>query len=338
MTIAPDISKGPLTRRPSYSEPLGPSKLRLHDGRVMRWAEWGDPLGRPVLFFHGCPGSWFSFRRHHRVVRNYGLRVITADRPGFGESTRLFPYSLDTISGDFAALLDHRNLERVDLLASSGGAPFLLKFAERYPGRSRVATVMGGMAPVRYGQRCGATELDDLISQNQITHSFVHDNNWAGLRQFFADERATLFQNSEDAYRRMMAATNGSDQRLMADSDWIALAAANQREALAPGIEGWYDETIATWAQSWRLDRSRIQSSITWWHGAHDKCTPLTAARRLVDSLPTASINVLPDIEHLLNEWFPLIAKELIARSEREPSGVKRAELPVRVLARDCRA
>ncbi|HEX3931921.1 MAG TPA: hypothetical protein VHW64_14550 [Nocardioides sp.] len=29
----------------------------LREGRRVAWSEGGDPDGRPVLFFHGCPGT-----------------------------------------------------------------------------------------------------------------------------------------------------------------------------------------------------------------------------------------------------------------------------------------
>jgi pimeloyl-ACP methyl ester carboxylesterase len=31
--------------------------LTLRDGRRLAYAEWGDPDGRPVLFFHGTPSG-----------------------------------------------------------------------------------------------------------------------------------------------------------------------------------------------------------------------------------------------------------------------------------------
>ena len=31
--------------------------LRLSDGRQLGYADYGDPDGTPVMFFHGTPGS-----------------------------------------------------------------------------------------------------------------------------------------------------------------------------------------------------------------------------------------------------------------------------------------
>ena len=31
--------------------------LRLRDGRLLGYAEYGDPDGKPLFYFHGSPGS-----------------------------------------------------------------------------------------------------------------------------------------------------------------------------------------------------------------------------------------------------------------------------------------
>ncbi len=35
------------------------STISLKDGRFLSYAEYGDPQGKPVFFFHGTPGSRF---------------------------------------------------------------------------------------------------------------------------------------------------------------------------------------------------------------------------------------------------------------------------------------
>ena len=34
--------------------------VKLSDGRSIGYAEYGDPQGRPVLYFHGLPSSRFE--------------------------------------------------------------------------------------------------------------------------------------------------------------------------------------------------------------------------------------------------------------------------------------
>jgi hypothetical protein len=39
------------------TEPRIDTTIRLADGRRLAFAEYGDPEGKPVLLFHGLPGS-----------------------------------------------------------------------------------------------------------------------------------------------------------------------------------------------------------------------------------------------------------------------------------------
>ncbi len=59
-------------------------KITLSDGRALAYAEYGDPRGTPVFFFHGTPGS----RRFHppdEITKKSGVRLICTDRPGYGQ-------------------------------------------------------------------------------------------------------------------------------------------------------------------------------------------------------------------------------------------------------------
>lgn len=60
--------------------------FKLHDGRVLGWAEYGDPKGKPVFFFHGWPGSRFSGKETDTAAKKIGVKTISTDRPGIGLS------------------------------------------------------------------------------------------------------------------------------------------------------------------------------------------------------------------------------------------------------------
>jgi hypothetical protein len=39
------------------------NQIKLSDGRSVGYAEYGDPMGKPVLHFHGFPSSRFEGHR-----------------------------------------------------------------------------------------------------------------------------------------------------------------------------------------------------------------------------------------------------------------------------------
>jgi pimeloyl-ACP methyl ester carboxylesterase len=98
-------------------------RLVRPDGRTVAWSECGLQGGRPVLRLPGTPGSRLSLRADQSPWVERGLRVITAERPGFGVSTRLPGRGFVEDADDLAAILDHLGIGRVPVYGGSGGAP-----------------------------------------------------------------------------------------------------------------------------------------------------------------------------------------------------------------------
>src|SRR6266496_2748375 len=79
-------ASGPSSKRGARAAGSAVRAIRLRDGRSLAYAEWGDPAGRPVLHFHGIPGSRFERHADDGLYARLGLRYITIDRPGYGRS------------------------------------------------------------------------------------------------------------------------------------------------------------------------------------------------------------------------------------------------------------
>ena len=60
--------------------------LRLADGRVLGYAEYGPAAGPPLFLFHGLPGSRLAVPEMWPEDPGQ-VRVIAPDRPGLGSST-----------------------------------------------------------------------------------------------------------------------------------------------------------------------------------------------------------------------------------------------------------
>jgi pimeloyl-ACP methyl ester carboxylesterase len=74
--------------------------------------------------------------------------MIATERPGFGAPTRLPGRGFDEHADDLAAILDHLGIDRLPIIAGSGGAPHILAFAARHPDRVTAATIIVGAAPL----------------------------------------------------------------------------------------------------------------------------------------------------------------------------------------------
>lgn len=74
----------PVINTPAHLE----HRIKPPDGRTLAVAEWGDPDGLPVIAMHGTPGGRITHRDDRSIYARHGLRRLTYDRPGYGESTR----------------------------------------------------------------------------------------------------------------------------------------------------------------------------------------------------------------------------------------------------------
>src|SRR5689334_6768677 len=109
--------------------------LRLRDGRRLAYNEWGDPRGKPVLYFHGLHSSRLALYRDADFFAAHGIRFITTDRPGVGQSDPQPHRTLLDWPADVIQLADALGLDRFAILAITGGGPYALACAYAIPAR-----------------------------------------------------------------------------------------------------------------------------------------------------------------------------------------------------------
>src|SRR5215207_4282978 len=93
----------------------------LPTGVRLRYAEQGDPAGRPVVMLHGYTDSSFSFSRALPLL-DPGRRVYALDLRGHGDSERpAGGYAVSDFAADVLAFMDARGLERATLVGHCMG-------------------------------------------------------------------------------------------------------------------------------------------------------------------------------------------------------------------------
>jgi pimeloyl-ACP methyl ester carboxylesterase len=99
----------------------------------IEYISWGE--GRPVLVVHGAGGGFDQGRLLAEAMGGDGFRWIVVSRFGYLGSPLPETPSTAAQGEAFADLLDALGVERVSILAMSGGVPPSLKFAEMFPDR-----------------------------------------------------------------------------------------------------------------------------------------------------------------------------------------------------------
>ncbi|MDG9705228.1 alpha/beta fold hydrolase [Streptomyces sp. DH37] len=95
--------------------------------------------GQPVVLIHGYPLDGHSWELQTRELLAAGYRVITYDRRGFGQSSKVGTgYDYDTFAADLNTLLETLDLRDVILVGFSMGTGELARYVKAY-GHERVA-------------------------------------------------------------------------------------------------------------------------------------------------------------------------------------------------------
>ena len=271
--------------------------VNVEDGRTLAFEQYGDPDGSPVFLLHGTPGCRLSGRHpdESRVVEA-GLRLITYDRPGYGQSARQKGRRVVDCVADITAIADELGIDRFFVKGGSGGGPHALAAGARLPQRvTRVACDVG-VAPY---------EADDIDWLAGMDPANVKEFNWA-----LAGEetlRPELEKQAEQAIAKVEADPktllnefnlSAADLAVLEDPRVQQRLRATTREAFANGVSGWVDDDLA-FTVPWGFDVSELDVPVEIRYGATDVLVPAGHGEWLAAHIPHATVTVDDSGGHL---------------------------------------
>ena len=256
------------------------------DGRVLAVAEWGDPAGAPVVALHGTPGSRLGRPVDLDGLAAAGVRLITYDRPGYGDSTRLQGRRVLDAAADVAVIANALRLPRFAVSGEHGGGPHALAAAWGLPGRVVAAECLASLAPA------DAHGLDLIAGMDPVNAAEL---GWA------REGEARL---SLELHREAMADVErlDSDEPAVPTGDWrpsdddqdriaqpLVLQVFEQqlREAHRAGVDGWVDDDLA-FVQPWGFDPAEIRVPVVVRWGVRDVIVPASHGAWLAGRIPGA--------------------------------------------------
>ena len=275
-------------------------RTRLADGRTLHWSEGGDPDGRPVLFFHGTPDTRRAAWSGYDAARRAGVRLVAANRPGYGASTPAAP-SYRRVVDDALALADTVGIDSFGALGMSVGGTYALACAAWAPDRVLTAAVVAtpGEAP----RMDPPWTRDDLDASGQAFYRRVAagtvEENLELMRSDFLVYRATIDPEDPDdggLAERWLAGLPARDRALLSDQSERDLAAAAREAVLVP--DG-YLADAATVFSSWEFRVEDVSCPVTLWYGERDANAPPRNGAWLAGVLPQAVLHVRPGLGHL---------------------------------------
>lgn len=287
------------------------NSLLMPDGRKLAYAEFGQPGGYPVLYFHGAPSSRLEpLMLGDDIFSQFGLRVICPDRPGMGQSDFQNHRGFSDWPADMVFLTESLGLNQVSVLGVSGGGGYAAVCAAKIPERlSKVVIASGAW---RIDSKAVKSIGFPLNAMWQVT---IHT-------PFFLPVILTMMvkimnKPPKDGSEQVSTPTNSilpaADLAVMAQPGRTEINQQILREVMRQGNKGpvWDMRLIA---REWDFNLIEIRSPLTLFHGEQDRNVPVGLVRQMVDSLPCAELITYPEDGHISTyiNRFDEIAKSLL--------------------------
>jgi pimeloyl-ACP methyl ester carboxylesterase len=130
----------------STSRTFDEAAVRLADGTRVNYALTGDAADVDVVFVHGWPDSWKSFRPVMHALPD-GFTSLSVSLPGFGGSDPIAsPARPSDLARAVIGVCDALEIERAVFVGHSMGTLVSQRLAERRPDLVRGLVLIGAMA------------------------------------------------------------------------------------------------------------------------------------------------------------------------------------------------
>ena len=267
-------------------------QIQLPSGATVGIAEYGDPDGRPLAFYHGWPSSRRQAQMLHEPAKKRGVRVIAIDRPGISLSS----FQEDRRLLDWPPLMreiaDALSVERFSILAVSGGAPYALAAGYGIPDRLERVGIVCGAPPLSMFKEKG-----DLHVAYRFLHTVRIYTPWI-MAPFLPIVRhcATLSRDNP-LVRAAMIGIPKVDRDAMADDEGFKSVADSLYDAAGSPMKAIITDGDIYFAD-WGFDLGDVSAPVHFWHGELDSNIPCRMVREIVRQIPNATGRWYPDEGH----------------------------------------
>lgn len=273
-------------------QPFHESIVVLPAGRALGYAEFGDPDGDPVLWFHGTPGARKQIPPDiDGEAKARGFRVIVVERPGTGFST---PYTYGKVldwAADVEAFADGLGLDTFATCGLSGGGPFVLAACAGLPDRVTAGAVLGGIGPTRGKEASpGYTRLlppfEPILAALRVPLGEVLTHLIRPIRVFGSQ--------GFDLYTKVAPP---SDRPIMRQPEMKSMFLYDLITAAEGGLRAPMSDLVV-FGRDWGFSLADITTPVRFWHGDADGIVPLSHGESQAKLVPGADLVLCPGGGH----------------------------------------
>jgi pimeloyl-ACP methyl ester carboxylesterase len=279
--------------------------IRLPDGRRLGFAEYGDPAGPLVIYFHGTPGSRIEPHLIRDEIEAAGVRLVAFDRPGLGLSDYQPGRRILDCPADVACLVEALGCgaSPFGVIGMSGGAPYALACLKCFPERLAHVAVVSGHAPLNAPgvERGNQDRLIAFITRRPRLGEI-------GLRAAIR----MLHRHPDRFVERAGREWSEADRRMiLPNPEYRALFVRIVHEATRCGPQGIL-KAIQLMGGSWGFRVGDLRGSVSIWQGGDDPITPPSMGHYFHRQIAGSELFVDPAAGHLtMPKWH---AEVILAR------------------------
>ena len=268
--------------------------VRLENGAVIAFEQYGDPNGLPVVFCHGWPSSCTMAQLTDEPARELGVRIISPDRPGISGSSLQPNRKLSDWPQVVERLANHLGIEKFRLLAISGGAPYAYATAAIMPNRVRAIAIVCGAIPM--------AELEDARGLLPLYRWMLalHRSRPQLLRKLFCMARPILALRPPVRLRPLllrMLMLRPCDAESLRDAAAFEAIFESQRRAWRGSAEGVIADA-QIYAQPWGFCLEDIHVPVRLWHGKQDRAFSVHLAEEVTKRFPNCKARFIDNAGH----------------------------------------
>jgi len=265
-------------------------QIKLKDGRMLGYDEYGAPKGKPVFYFHGHPGSRLDWPAidDDGCAAGLNARIIAVDRPGSGLSDFKRGRKILDWPDDVIELAGVLQVDRFAVLGVSGGGPYAAACVFKIPKRLTATAIVAGMGPVEApGCKDGS--------------SWVYAGKSSVMRRLMLMLMSMGVRKKPDKFiSQMKESLKGPDKVLLLDKPELAnkLIDTMFKESFRSGIAGVHHEA-GLYARPWQFRLQDITAEVHLWHGEEDGSVLVSVGRYVADAIPNCRAKFIENEGHL---------------------------------------
>ncbi len=259
--------------------------ITLPDGRTLEYAEYGDPNGDPILFFHGLIGSYHQASPAEDAARKHRVRLIAPNRAGVGRSSVNETKTIMERMDDVREMVRRLKVDDFGVLGVSGGSPYALAAAHVFGARVKTVQLISGMGPV-----ADPALLERMEPSRRRALAL---GKFPFLASLYLGWRLRGYaKNPEVFLDTFISRWPKADQELFNEPRLRAMFRGDLHHTLALGAgpRGLSRELRRYF--HWGFDPRQITQRVHLWHGTDDTVVPPVMSEYMAEQLPRSALSL----------------------------------------------